>query len=93
MKTDKQLKAELKVKASQDPDSYYATSILKQEGFQRSSCTKCNLNFWAQDKTRTICGDSSCIGVFSVANNKLCKQQLSYLDVWNTFQTHFQKRN
>ena len=93
MKSDKELKIELNKKASHDPDSYYATSILKSEGFKRNKCSKCKINFWSQDKDRKICGDSSCIGEFSVANNALCKRQLSYINVWNTFKDHFQKRN
>ncbi len=93
MKTDKELKKDLNSKARKDPDSYYATSILKQEGFKRNKCAKCEIQFWSTDKNRKICGDSSCIGVFSVANNKLCSKQLSYIDVWNTFKEHFQTRN
>lgn len=93
MKSDKELKKELKIKAAKDPDSYYATTIIRKEGFHRNNCIKCKINFWSMDKNRKICGDSSCIGEFSVANNKLCKKSLSYIDVWNLFKEHFEKRN
>ncbi len=93
MKTDKELKKELKAKASKNPDEYYATSVLRSEGFHRSNCIKCNLFFWSTDKKRIICGDNGCVGTFSVAGNTLCSKKLSYIDVWNSFKGHFEKRN
>ena len=41
MPTDKEIKKIFKEKASREPDKYYATSILKGEGFIRKKCKKC----------------------------------------------------
>ena len=47
MPSDKQIKKEFKIKASKDPDKYYATSVLKAEGFFRK---KSGLIFFSSSK-------------------------------------------
>ncbi len=92
MKTDKQLKADFKKEASKSPEKYYATSVLKEEGFSRNKCSSCKLYFWSTDPKRKVCGDGSCSEGFRVVANNPIKRKLSYEDVWNTFQAHFKKR-
>ncbi|MBI2650009.1 hypothetical protein HYX04_01705, partial [Candidatus Woesearchaeota archaeon] len=46
MPTDKEIKKEFKEKASKEPDKYYATSVLKREGFSRKKCGKCGTFYW-----------------------------------------------
>ena len=47
MPTDKEIKKEFKAKASKEPDKYYATSVVKSEGFSRKNCKKCGTYFWS----------------------------------------------
>lgn len=92
MKTDKQVKKEFKIETSKDPDRFYAIQSLKKEGFNRNKCTNCKTYFWAIDKQRKICGDSSCVGGFDIVNDNPAKNKLSYIDVWNTFKKHFKQK-
>ncbi|RME78555.1 alanine--tRNA ligase [Candidatus Woesearchaeota archaeon] len=91
MKTDKELKKEFKAKASDNPEKYYATQILKKEGFYRNTCVSCGTTFWNVDPKREICGDPSCVGGFNVVSNNPSKNTLSYIDVWKTFEEHMKK--
>ena len=91
MKSDKELKKEFKVIASKNPEKYYAVSVLKEEGFERQQCSHCKKHFWSTTP-RDVCGDAECMqGVTLFANNPK-RKNLSYIDVWNTFKDHFQKR-
>ncbi len=92
MKTDKVLKKELKKEASESPEKFYAVKTLKKEGFVRGKCGKCGLFFWAVDSERSVCGDSACVGEFSVAKEGSGSEGLSYIEVWKTFLEHFEKR-
>ena len=47
MPTNKEWKEILRKEASKNPDAFYATSILKSEGFKRAQCSKCGKFFWA----------------------------------------------
>ncbi|PLW80353.1 alanine--tRNA ligase [Candidatus Woesearchaeota archaeon] len=81
MKTDKEIKKEFKAKASANPDDYYATSVLKKEGFERKQCD-CGTFFWTTHKDRKVCGDPSCAGGFDVVSDNPAKNKLSYVDTW-----------
>ena len=37
MVSDKEVKAQFKIKVSKNPDKYYATDVLKKEGFRELS--------------------------------------------------------
>ncbi|MBS1266692.1 MAG: Alanine--tRNA ligase [Candidatus Woesearchaeota archaeon] len=90
MKSDKQIKKELKIKASKDPDKYYATKILKKYGFKRNQCPKCNTYFWSTHKSRKVCGDSICSGGFTFFKKNPAKK-LTYIQVWKEFAKLFKK--
>lgn len=81
MKTDKEIKKEFKIETSQNPDKYYATSVLNKEGFMRKKCS-CGTQFWTTHATREVCGDPSCSGGFDVVSNNPAKVKLSYVDTW-----------
>ena len=84
MKTDKELKREFKVVTSVDPDKYYATTVLKKEGFMRKKC-KCGLWFWTTNKYQNVCGDPACFGGFNVVKNNPASKKLTYPEVWFEF--------
>jgi len=90
MLPDKQIKKEFKIKANKDPDKYYATSVLKEEGFARKKC-KCGQFFWTVNKDQEVCGDTTCSGGFRFYDNNPCKVKLSYIDVWVKFAEMFKK--
>lgn len=93
MLTDKELKKEFKVVAGKNPEKYYPTDYLKQEGFSRGKCIKCSKYFWSTNKNQDVCGDASCSGGFRFIGNTPAKNKLSYIDVWKKFAFMFKKFN
>ena len=91
MLTDKELKARFKKVASEEPDKYYATGVLKAEGFMRKHC-KCGTYFWTTHKDQKTCGDPSCIGTVDIFRGAPVKRKLSFIDVWLGFKRFFVKR-
>ncbi len=83
MQTDKEIKKEFKLKASQNPDAYYATAVLKREGFSRKHC-KCETFYWTTVDAET-CGDPACSGGFRFIGNTPAKNKLDYVGVWKKF--------
>ena len=90
MATDKEIKKEFKEKASKEPDKYYATSVLKKEGFGRKKCDKCGTFFWSVINDN-FCGNPACSGGFRFIGNTPAKKQLDYIGVWNEFSKLFKK--
>lgn len=88
MKTDKELKKWFKPIASKDPDKYYATDVLKKEGFIRKHC-KCGTWFWTVNSSQEICGDPACQGGTNVVKDNPAKNKLSYIEVWEQFKKMF----
>jgi len=90
MPTDKEIKKEFKEKASKEPDKYYATSVLKKEGFSRKKCSKCGTYYWSVTNDN-VCGNPACSGGFRFIGNTPAKKKLDYIGVWNEFSSLFKK--
>jgi alanyl-tRNA synthetase len=88
---DKQVKKRFKQEASEDPDRYYATKVLKAAGFHRRQCKLCQTWFWDKDKDREICGDTNCVGGFRFFDNNPCKNKFDYIQTWQEFAKLFSK--
>ncbi len=88
MPTDKELKAELRKKASQNPEKYYAVGVLKSEGFSRKQCNNCKRHFWSVSETRH-CGDPACSGGFRFIGGTSAKNRMGYIEIWKKFSHHF----
>ncbi len=88
MKTDKELKKWFKGVASKEPDKYYATDILKREGFERKKC-KCGTYFWTVNADQAVCGDPACQGGTNVVESNPAKAKLSFIEVWEQFRKMF----
>ncbi len=88
MLTDKEIKKEFKEKASKEPDKYYATSVLKAEGFSRGKCKKCSTYFWST-KSSEVCGNPACSGGFRFIGETPAKKKLDYIGVWKEFSRLF----
>ena len=89
--TDKETKKWFKKIASKDPDKYYATSVLKERGFQRKECENCGTFFWTVNKDQKVCGDADCQGGFSLGQSSTNKK-LDYIQVWKEFSKMFEKK-
>ncbi|MBN2458333.1 alanine--tRNA ligase [Candidatus Woesearchaeota archaeon] len=91
MRPDKVVKKEFKLKASKSPDSYYATSVLKQQGFMRKQC-KCGTFFWTVNPEQKTCGDPACTGGFGFIGSTPAKKEMDYVEVWQEFSRLFRKK-
>ncbi len=87
---DKQEKEDFRKKASKEPDKYYATSVLKEEGFARKSCSSCRRFFWTVTES-SVCGDPACSGGFRFVGESPAKEKLDYIEAWKKFALHFKK--
>ena len=90
MVSDKQIKKEFKVKSSKDPNKYYATNVLKKEGFARKRCAKCGTYFWTITDSE-LCGDPSCSGGFRFFDGTPAKKKMDYIETWQLFAKLFKK--
>lgn len=91
MLSDKEIKKEFKLKASKNPEKYYAVDFLTSKGYHKKKCIGCGTYFWSTDTGRRICGDSNCIGKFEFLEKKFCSSNLNYLGVWKEFSKMFKK--
>ena len=91
MLTDKEAKKIFKEKASREPDKYYATSVLKQEGFSRKKCIHCGKFFWTINPKQETCDDPACSGGFRFIGNTPVKESMSYIETWKKFSSLFKK--
>lgn len=91
MASDKEIKLEFRKKASLDPDRYYATSVLREEGFERKQCGSCSRYYWTVLSDSAVCGDPACSGGFRFIDKSPAKKKLSYIEVWQQFANHFKK--
>ncbi len=89
MKSDKEIKKEFKIKASKNPEKYYAVDHLKKEGFKRKKC-KCGTYFWTTTNSK-LCGDPACSGGFRFIGNTPAKQELDYIQTWKKFASIMKK--
>lgn len=92
MKPDKQVKKEFLTTAQEDPYSYYACEVLEKNGYLRKQCESCNRFFWTVHVNQTVCGDSACQGRVDIFESNPAKTELSFQDVWKTFETHMHER-
>ncbi|UCC92086.1 MAG: alanine--tRNA ligase [Candidatus Aenigmatarchaeota archaeon] len=92
MKSDKEIKKEFRKKFWTKPDEYYATGVLKEEGFLRDICVRCKKPFWSIDPERKVCGDPLCSGEgFGFIGDSPVKRELGYVEVWLEFAKMFKK--
>jgi len=92
MLTDKELKKKFKAIASAEPDKYYATTVLKSEGFLRKHCPSCEKHFWTVHKDQKVCGDAACRGGIDIFDGVPVKKKLSFIETWLGFKKFFEAR-
>ncbi|MCX6815492.1 MAG: alanine--tRNA ligase [Candidatus Aenigmarchaeota archaeon] len=91
MLTDKEAKKKYRSEFYNNPDKYYATAVLKKEGFIRNICSKCGKPFWNMDEKRKVCGDPACGEVPFSFIGKTPAKRLNYIEVWKKFSSMFKK--
>ena len=89
MANDKEIKAEFRKKASLEPDKYYATAVLKEEGFARKQCSTCHRFYWSVLPDTIVCGDPACSGGFRFIDKSPAKKRLGYIEVCCEFAKNF----
>jgi len=80
----KALKLDLKKRTSKNPEKFYPIQVLKDNGFNRSKCSKCTTFFWSTVPRKT-CGEPECSGGYSFINDAPTKSKIGYLETWNKF--------
>lgn len=91
MLPDKEIKQQYKPIFWEEPEKYYATTVLKEEGFSRFICTQCRKPFWSVEE-RSACGDPACSHEgFAFLDKTPAQKKLSYVNVWKTFSKLFTK--
>ena len=80
----KELKLDLKKQASKTPENFYPIQVLKDNGFNRAKCSKCDTFFWSTVSRKT-CGEPECSGGYSFINDSPTKSKIGYLETWNKF--------
>lgn len=90
-KLDK-LKDRIRREASDNPDKFFATDVIKQKGFSRDKCKKCGKYFWSKVE-RDYCGDPECCGGYSFIGNTPTSDQYGYVEVWKKFKEFMEKRS
>ena len=98
MVSDKELKKEFLKKASKDPEKYYATKTLKEEGFIRKQCRYCGKFFWTTDPKRDFCDEPLCrekggLEGYGFIKKSPTKEKMDYVEIWKKFSNLFMKKN
>jgi alanyl-tRNA synthetase len=92
MKGLDQLKEEIKNEASNNPDKFFATDVLREKGFSRGQCSNCGLYFWAKNEDREICGEPECGDGYTFINDSPTEVELTHTESWELFQDFMDDR-
>ncbi|WP_414837655.1 alanine--tRNA ligase [Candidatus Nanosalina sp. VS9-1] len=93
MKSLDELKQEIQEEASENPEKFFATDVLREKGFSRGQCKKCGLYFWAKNEDREICGEPECGDGYTFINDSPTDKELSYIEAWKKFEEFMKDRN
>ena len=88
---DKEIKKKFRPEFSKNPEKYYAIDVLKEEGFIRGICEKCQKPFWSVETDRKVCGDPACSGGFQFFGKSPATHELDYIQTWKRFAELFEK--
>ena len=86
MKGLDELKQEIKQEASDNPEKFFATDVLREKGFHRGQCSNCGLYFWAKDEDREICGEPECGDGYTFINDSPTIETLTHTESWELFE-------
>ncbi|MFB6208758.1 MAG: alanine--tRNA ligase [Candidatus Nanohaloarchaea archaeon] len=86
------LKKEIKEEASEKPDKFFATEILRQQGYKRSECSSCGIYFWSRDESREVCGEPDCSGGYTFIGDSPTEEKLTHAESWKLFSDFMEQR-
>lgn len=92
MKSLDELKEEIRAEASENPEKFFATDVLKEKGFSRSKCENCGLHFWSSDPERKVCGEPECSGGYTFIDSPMTPESYSYIEAWEKFRDFMSSR-
>ncbi|AOV94562.1 hypothetical protein AQV86_01390 [Nanohaloarchaea archaeon SG9] len=85
MKGLDELKQEIKEEASENPEKFFATDVLRAKGFTRGHCSNCGMYFWSYDEDREVCGEPECSGGYTFINDSPTDRKFSYIEAWKEY--------
>ena len=92
MKGLDELKEEIKEEASQNPEKFFATDVLRAKGFNRGHCKNCGMYFWSFDEEREVCGEPECSGGYTFINDSPTDKTFSYIEAWEEYRDFMAER-
>ena len=92
MKGLDELKEEIKNEASENPEKFFATDVLREKGFSRGQCKKCGLHFWSKNSDREICGEPECGEGYKFINDSPTDKKLTHTESWELFESFMEDR-
>ena len=92
MKGLDELKQEIKEEASQNPEKFFATDVLRAKGFTRGHCSNCGMYFWSYDEDREVCGEPECSGGYTFINDSPTDKTFSYIEAWEEYRDFMAER-
>ncbi|MFB6203761.1 MAG: alanine--tRNA ligase [Candidatus Nanohaloarchaea archaeon] len=86
------LKDRIRDEASDNPDKFFATEVLREKGFSRGRCSNCGMHFWSADGDREFCGEPECSGGYTFINDSPTDETFSYVEAWETYRDFMSDR-
>ncbi len=92
MPTLDELKQEIREEASENPDKFFATDVLREKGFHRSECENCGTYFWSHKDEREVCGEPECSGGYTFIGDSPTSEEYSYVEAWEKYRDFMSDR-
>ncbi len=86
------LKEQIQEEASDNPEKFFPTDVLKEKDFHRDQCRNCGIYFWSADEDREICGEPECGDGYTFINDSPTEKTLTHTESWELFQEFMVKR-
>ena len=80
-----QLKQEIKEEASDNPEKFFATDVIREKDFKRGECENCGTVFWSYNEERKVCGEPECGDGYTFINDSPIDDSYGYIESWNKF--------
>jgi alanyl-tRNA synthetase len=88
-----ELKKQIKEEASENPEEFFATDVLREKGFERGKCENCGMHFWSTDGSKNVCGEPECTGGYTFINDSPADRKFSYVEAWKEFEKFMEERS
>jgi len=86
------LKKQIKEEATQKPEKFFATNVLKEKGFSRGKCENCGMHFWSSADERTVCGEPECGDGYTFIGDSPTDREFSYTEAWELYEDFMDSR-